>query len=72
MCSSDLNIADGASYELWSVNVEEEYHEEVRSSESKGATGDRMLPGAVQVEGIGRKKTISVDWKALEQHLQTA
>ena len=42
------NIADGGSYELWSVNVEEEYHEEVRSSEGKGATGDRMLPGTVQ------------------------
>ena len=42
------NIADGGEYELWSVNVEEEYHEEVRGGEARGATGDRMIPQRIE------------------------
>ncbi|MCO4771640.1 MAG: NAD(P)/FAD-dependent oxidoreductase [Deltaproteobacteria bacterium] len=42
------NIAAQGRYDLWSVNVEEEYHEEVRGSEAAGATGDRMLPQRVE------------------------
>jgi len=32
----------GANYDIWSVNVEKEYHEETVSDEK--ATGDRMIP----------------------------
>jgi hypothetical protein len=31
------NIIDGAGHDVWSVNVEDDYHEEVRSP--KGGTG---------------------------------
>jgi hypothetical protein len=39
------NIAAGhEEYDIWGVNVEEEYHEEVHEGESKAASGDRMVP----------------------------
>ena len=50
------NIADGGSYELWSVNVEEEYHEEVRDGEARGATGDRMLPQ--RIDGLEAARVV--------------
>ena len=43
------NIA-GASYDLWSVNVEEEYHEEVATV--PGGAGDRLVPGRVEARPI--------------------
>jgi len=36
--------AGGAEYDVWDVNVEDEYHEEVQQEESTGAGGDRMVP----------------------------
>jgi protoporphyrinogen oxidase len=39
------NIAAGsAEYDVWDVNVEDEYHEEVLQEERTGAGGDRMVP----------------------------
>ncbi len=35
---------DGADYDVWAVNTEQEYHEEVRD---EAAGGDRLVPGAV-------------------------
>ncbi len=36
----------GANYDIWSVNVEQEYHEETVSDEK--ATGDRLIPQRVE------------------------
>ncbi len=42
------NIAAGATdYDVWDVNVEDEYHEEVTAGESAAASGDRAVPGRV-------------------------
>jgi len=35
---------DGADYDVWGVNVEEEYHEEASASEPAGVSGDRLVP----------------------------
>lgn len=35
---------DGADYDVWEVNVEEEYHEAASASESSGVSGDRLVP----------------------------
>jgi protoporphyrinogen oxidase len=35
---------DGADYDIWGVNVEEEYHEEVRSGAPAGITEERLVP----------------------------
>ncbi len=38
---------DGGAHDLWSVNVEQEYHEEVHTGEAEGAAaagGDRLTP----------------------------
>jgi len=48
------NIAANGSYELWSVNVEEEYHEEVRDDDARGATGDRMIPQRLEQSEAAR------------------
>ncbi len=48
------NVAAEGSYELWSVNVEEEYHEEVRGTEAGGATGDRLIPSRVDASAAMR------------------
>lgn len=51
------NIA-GASYDLWSVNVEKEYHEELAEGEEavrRGPAGDRLVPqrvGATPIEEL--------------------
>ncbi|MGH9846484.1 MAG: hypothetical protein ACREEM_47915, partial [Blastocatellia bacterium] len=43
------NIA-GADYDVWSVNTEMEYHEEVRGEKAENATaGDRLTPARVSV-----------------------
>ena len=48
------NIAAGGAYDLWSVNVEEEYHEELAddATASRGATGDRAIPQRVADRGL--------------------
>jgi len=39
------NIAAGdAEYDVWAVNVDQEYHEEQRVGETRGASGERMVP----------------------------
>jgi protoporphyrinogen oxidase len=43
------NIA-GASYDLWSVNVDQEYHEEVAAA--PGGAGERLVPGRVEARPI--------------------
>jgi len=40
------NVA-GESYDIWNVNVEQEYHEEVTEKES-ATKGDRLTPGRVR------------------------
>jgi hypothetical protein len=47
----------GASHDVWSVNVEEEYHEEMRSGPSSGApeaSSGRAAPILPKREKIGR------------------
>jgi len=39
------NIA-GAAHDVWDVNVDDEYHEEVRETGAKPAGGDRLVPAA--------------------------
>ena len=42
------NVAAGrAEYDVWDVNVEDDYHEDVRDAEAGAASGDRMVPGRV-------------------------
>jgi protoporphyrinogen oxidase len=43
------NIA-GESYDLWSVNVEEEYHEESAEASTRG--GDPLVPGRVETSPV--------------------
>ena len=39
----------GAEYDIWSVNVEKEYHEEVAEGDQEDARkGDRLIPGKVK------------------------
>ena len=39
----------GESYDIWDVNVDDEYHEEVRKPEvTRKSQGDRLVPQAVQ------------------------
>lgn len=42
----------GANYDIWSVNVEKEYHEEVKEGVAAGvpAPGDRLIPSRVAAE----------------------
>ena len=42
------NIAAGATdYDVWDVNVEDDYHEEVAAGEGISTSGDRAVPGRV-------------------------
>lgn len=44
---------DGGANDLWAVNVEQDYHEEVRSdADGKQSLGDRLTPQAVTSPGI--------------------
>lgn len=38
------NVLGKRRRDVWDVNVEQEYHEEVSENEAKGATGDRLVP----------------------------
>lgn len=38
----------GADLDLWSINVEQEYHEEVEQSENSKSGGDRLTPARAQ------------------------
>ena len=40
------NIA-GEEHDVWAVNVEQDYHEEKRTEQGSGATGERLVPGRV-------------------------
>jgi len=40
------NIA-GEQYDVWAVNVEQDYHEEKREVQGSGATGERLVPNRV-------------------------
>jgi hypothetical protein len=43
----------GESYDIWDVNVEEDYHEQDSSSSSSPSTsGDRLVPGRIQRPSI--------------------
>lgn len=43
----------GADYDLWSVNVDQEYHEEISESEKAAASGgDRLVPQRVQTSPL--------------------
>ena len=47
------NVAAGATeYDVWDVNVEDEYHEEVRDDAGASTSGDRMVPGRVSDPSI--------------------
>ena len=48
------NIAAGADYDIWDVNVEDEYHEEQRKPAS-GATGDRLVPQPVALPPLAQR-----------------
>ena len=37
----------GGDFDVWDVNVETEYHEEVQEEDSKAASGDRLVPQPV-------------------------
>ena len=37
----------GEQHDIWAVNVEQDYHEEGRSTGSSGATGDRLVPARI-------------------------
>ncbi len=39
----------GASHDVWSVNVDDEYHEEVREESAQPASGDRLVPGRAEL-----------------------
>jgi hypothetical protein len=59
------NIA-GESYDLWSVNVEEEYHEESAAASTRG--GDPLVPGRVETspsEDLLRSVFVRLDPVAL-------
>ncbi|HEM47329.1 MAG TPA: hypothetical protein ENO23_09840, partial [Alphaproteobacteria bacterium] len=44
----------GEQYDIWDVNVEDEYHEEQRAG-STAASGDRMVPQAVSVPPLEQR-----------------
>lgn len=47
------NIVAGApQHDVWDVNVEDEYHEEVQAGENVSTSGDRTTPGRVDDETI--------------------
>jgi protoporphyrinogen oxidase len=47
-CYAAENIAAGhVVHDVWDVNVDTEYHEEVRATGEPAATGDRLVPGRV-------------------------
>jgi protoporphyrinogen oxidase len=47
-CYAAENIAAGrAVHDIWDVNVDAEYHEEVRATDEPAATGDRLVPSRV-------------------------
>jgi protoporphyrinogen oxidase len=47
------NIVAGApQHDVWDVNVEDEYHEEVQAGENTSVSGDRSTPGRVDDETI--------------------
>jgi hypothetical protein len=43
---------DGGAYDLWSVNVEQEYHEETGETEAGAVVEDRLTPQSVVTSGI--------------------
>jgi protoporphyrinogen oxidase len=47
------NIA-GAEYDVWGVNVEDEYHEEANAKESTGSAGDRLVPQRLEESHAAR------------------
>jgi protoporphyrinogen oxidase len=47
------NIA-GAEYDVWGVNVEEEYHEEPGKEEPAGVPGDRLIPRRLEESRAAR------------------
>ena len=47
------NIA-GADYDVWGVNVEEEYHEETSTNQSNGASGERLVPQRLEESRAAR------------------
>ena len=47
------NIVAGTdAHDVWNVNVEDEYHEEVRAEQTVSTSGDRAVPGKVADETI--------------------
>jgi hypothetical protein len=61
------NVA-GESHDVWSVNVEGDYHEELREEVQGAATGDRQVPGAAGarlVEDLLREAFARYDAAAL-------
>jgi hypothetical protein len=42
----------GKQHDIWDVNVEDEYHEQSRSTKTEGSKGDRLVPGRVQVSPL--------------------
>jgi hypothetical protein len=51
------NIVDGTDHDVWSVNVEEDYHEEASSPAAEGAAGDRGGATGAAV-GTGRSAPV--------------
>jgi protoporphyrinogen oxidase len=52
-CYAAENIVAGHTVrDVWDVNVDAEYHEEVRADAQSGASGDRRVPGRVADEAI--------------------
>ncbi|MFC1796754.1 hypothetical protein ACFL1V_06620, partial [Pseudomonadota bacterium] len=47
------NIA-GADYDIWGVNVEDEYHEQASASESGSVSGDRIIPQRLEESHAAR------------------
>ncbi|MCA9819142.1 MAG: hypothetical protein KC652_28835, partial [Cyanobacteria bacterium HKST-UBA01] len=48
MLAAENIIAGERLHDVWTVNVEEEYHEE-KATDAKGATGERMVPQRVEL-----------------------
>jgi protoporphyrinogen oxidase len=42
----------GAAHDVWDVNVEQEYHEEIKEGEAKAASGDRAVPETVELDPL--------------------
>lgn len=45
---------EGSDYDIWDVNVEDDYHEEQRSS-TVSTSGDRMVPQAIEVPPLDQR-----------------